>query len=102
DPALLAADEPTQREITLATLNIHSMKQGWRERAPVILEAFAESPCDVLALQEAARWFPQPHQLAWKLPRAVPGPRYRAVTAAKGGWWWFVEGLAILTRLPVV
>lgn len=101
-PPVSAAHQPTQGEITLATLNIHSMKQGWRERAPVVLDALAECAPDVLVLQEAARWLPQPCWLAWKLSRVVPGSRYRAVTAAKGGWWWFVEGLAIVTRLPIV
>lgn len=87
--------------VTIATLNIHSLRQGWPRRAPVILEQLRGDPPDVLLLQEAARWAPQPAWLARRLGRAT-GRRYRAFTAPKRGWWWFVEGLAVLTSLPVV
>jgi len=87
--------------LTVASLNLHGMKAGWRERAPLVLAALAAEAPDVVLLQEAARWLPQPRWLAWRLTRAT-GHRYRALTVPKTGWWWFVEGLALLTRLPVL
>ena len=86
--------------VTIATLNIHSLRQEWPRRAPVILDQLRAEPPDVLLLQEAARWAPQPAWLAWRLSRAT-GRRYRAFTVPKRGWWWFVEGLAMVTSLPV-
>jgi len=87
--------------VTVATLNLHGMKAGWRERAPLVLATLAAEAPDVVLLQEAARWLPQPRWLAWRLSRAT-GHHYRALTVPKRGWWWFIEGLAVLTRLPVV
>lgn len=85
----------------MASLNLHGMKAGWRERAPLVLAALAAEAPDVVLLQETARWFPQPRWLAWRLSRAT-GYGYRALTVPKRGWWWFIEGLAVLTRLPVL
>jgi endonuclease/exonuclease/phosphatase family metal-dependent hydrolase len=86
----------------LASLNIHGMKAGWPRRSGLVLDELTRIEPDVVVLQEAARWAPQPRWIAWRLGRTLPGRHYRTVTAAKRGWWWFIEGLAVLARLPVV
>ena len=93
--------EPTDRPIVVASLNIHGMKQDWRERAPLVLAELARLEPDVLLIQEAARWAPQARWLAWRLSRMTLGRHYRAVSNRKRGWRGLIEGLATITRLPI-
>lgn len=93
--------ETTDRALVLASLNIHGMKQGWRERAPLVLAELAFLKPDVLLVQESARWAPQARWLAWRLSRTTAGRRYHAVSNRKRGWRGLTEGLATITWLPI-
>jgi endonuclease/exonuclease/phosphatase family metal-dependent hydrolase len=100
EPSLPGSSSAT--DVVIATLNVHGMKQKWRRRAPVLIEALADCLPDALLLQEAARWAPQCRWLARRLSGMGSGRRYRSVAAARRDWWWFIEGLAIITRFPIV
>ena len=95
------AAERAPDTISLASLNIHKLGLRWRERWPVLLAGLVAELPDVLLLQEAARFAPQSRWIAHKLSRTEPHSRYRAVTTAKLGWRSMIEGLAVVTRLPV-
>ena len=86
--------------IRVATLNVRNRSDRWRERSGLLVEQLLALQPDVIGLQEARRPL---NQAAW-LQRRVNArqPGYRMVTAWKSGprrWW---EGLAVLTRLPIV
>lgn len=91
----------TDRPLVVASLNIHGMKQGWRERAPLVLAELALLKPDVLLIQESACWAPQARWLAWRLSRLTAGRHYRAVSNRKRGWRGLIEGLATITCLPI-
>lgn len=94
---------PATSDIVLASLNVHGMKQQWRQRRGPLLQAIRDLEADVICLQESARWLPQARAIAGGLNRVRRDDRkYRAYSTPKGGWRGLFEGLAVVTRLPVV
>lgn len=63
----------------------------------------AELEPDVIGLQELRHFYPR--QARWIANQVTSRDRalsYDVHSTYKSGWWWFWEGIAILTRLPVV
>ncbi len=58
---------------------------------------------DVIGLQELRHFYPrQARWIANQLTALDQALSYEVHPTYKSGWWWFWEGIAILTRLPVV
>lgn len=87
----------------VATLNVRNTTSRWSERRDLLVAQLAELRPDVIGLQELRRW---PSQASWIVGRlnqsAAVGGRYRHVFTGKSGLWGLWEGLAILTRLPIL
>lgn len=63
----------------------------------------AELQPDVIGLQELRHFYPrQARWIANQLTAQDRALSYEVHPTYKSGWWWFWEGIAILTRLPVV
>jgi len=90
--------------VVVATLNIRNRADRWSERSRLLLDQLDELRPDVIGLQETR----PPHwQAAWICREAnrrlPPGePRYTVVSARKTGLRRFWEGIAVMTRLPVL
>ena len=88
--------------ISVATLNCRNRSDRWPQRRHLLLEQLARLQPDVIGLQELRRW---PNQGGWitrRLNEASPGSHYRIHPAHKTGVFGVWEGIAILTRLPIV
>lgn len=102
---LPAADESgtTAPPVCVATLNVRNTASRWSERRDLLVAQLAELRADVIGLQELRRW---PSQASWIVSRlnqsAPAGGRYRHVFTGKSGLWGLWEGLAIVTRLPIL
>ena len=87
--------------VRIATLNCRNTTDRWSERAPLLVDQLVELRPDVIGLQEVRHF---PSQAAW-IARDV-GVRTQAAhwlhTTYKTGHLWFWEGIAILTRLPIL
>jgi endonuclease/exonuclease/phosphatase family metal-dependent hydrolase len=89
--------------LQIGTLNIRNTADRWRQRRHLVVAQLAQLRPDVIGLQELRRW---PSQAEWITRRlnetlgAEPPYRYhsRGKTGLLGSW----EGIAVLTRLPVV
>ncbi|MGH9174718.1 MAG: endonuclease/exonuclease/phosphatase family protein, partial [Vicinamibacterales bacterium] len=91
-------------ELVVATLNIRNRADRWRERAGLLIEQFIELQPDVIGLQEIRRPFRQGEWLRREVNRRLPpgAPPYAIVHVWKSGLRRFWEGVAVMTRLPVV
>jgi endonuclease/exonuclease/phosphatase family metal-dependent hydrolase len=87
-------------EITVACLNLRGIRDRWRRREPLVVEGLAGLGADVICVQEAATWCLQARWLAWRLGR-TRGQKYHVRQARKRGWRGALEGIAILSRLPL-
>ncbi len=85
----------------IATLNCRNKADRWRERAPLLLDQLAELDVSVVALQEL-RHFPDQGRWIAERSGARTGGAYWHHAAWKTGLWWFWEGTAILSRLPIL
>jgi endonuclease/exonuclease/phosphatase family metal-dependent hydrolase len=93
----LARDPGTAGEgVVVATFNVHNTADRWRDRAPLVVEQLVDLAPDVIGLQEVRRF---PGQARW-IARHAGGWTVR--TAYKSGPKRLWEGLAVLSRLPVV
>ena len=89
--------------LRVGTLNCRNTANGWRRRRSVLLSQLVELDLDVIGLQELRRW---PSQGRW-INRAVnarsgdqgPYDDHRTYKTGVYGLW---EGIAVLTRLPIV
>ncbi|MCK9518183.1 MAG: endonuclease/exonuclease/phosphatase family protein [Dehalococcoidia bacterium] len=88
-------------EITVVQLNLYRMRWRWRERARLVLDELQQLAPDVVTLQEVAPFRCQAQWLARQVNRRLPGHRYRAYVSRKQGWRGLLEGVAVLSRLPV-
>ncbi|MBK7329244.1 MAG: endonuclease/exonuclease/phosphatase family protein [Dehalococcoidia bacterium] len=88
-------------EFTVVSLNLRGIHDSWLRREPLVVHGLAEIHPDIICLQEAATWCLQARWLGWRLSRAT-GYRYHAVQARKRGWRGILEGVAILSRHPLV
>lgn len=89
--------------LRVGTLNCRNTADGWRRRRAVLLSQLIELDPDVMGLQELRRW---PSQAGW-ITRAVNQANgdpaaYQAHRTYKTGVYRFWEGIAVLTRLPIV
>lgn len=89
--------------LRIGTLNIANTSYRWRERRGLVVSQLAELRPDVIGLQELRR---RPSQARWITRRVnellSDGPPYLCHFSAKAGLWGLWEGIALLTRLPVV
>jgi endonuclease/exonuclease/phosphatase family metal-dependent hydrolase len=87
--------------IRVATLNCRNTADRWRERSSLLIDQLVELAPDVIGLQELRHF---PSQAGWIAREA--GSRARVPlwlhTTYKSGLLWFWEGIAILSRLPIV
>jgi endonuclease/exonuclease/phosphatase family metal-dependent hydrolase len=88
--------------ICVATLNCRNRSDRWPQRRHLLVEQLARLQPDLIGLQELRRWPSQGSWIARRLNEASPGSTYRVHSAYKTGVWQLWEGIAILTRLPVV
>ncbi|HEX2275135.1 MAG TPA: endonuclease/exonuclease/phosphatase family protein [Acidimicrobiales bacterium] len=89
--------------LRVGTLNCRNTANDWRRRRAVLLSQLVELDPDVMGFQELRRW---PSQAGW-ITRAVnqaygDPAAYQAHRTYKTGLYRFWEGLAVLTRLPIV
>ncbi len=93
----------TAARIRVGTLNCRNTANAWRKRRTVLLGQLLELDPDVIGLQELRRW---PSQAGW-MNRAVndrtsDGVSYDDHRTYKTGVYRLWEGIAVLTRLPIV
>ena len=89
--------------LRVGTLNCRNTANGWRRRRDVLLSQLVELAPDVMGLQELRRW---PSQAGW-INRAAneafgEQASYHSHRTYKTGLYRLWEGIAVLTRLPIV
>jgi endonuclease/exonuclease/phosphatase family metal-dependent hydrolase len=93
-------------EITVATLNLRHDADRWEERFPLIIAELARDRPHVVGLQEVSVRQDQARLLAAELNEALAAAgdtiRYGYVQRNKTGSESEVEGIAVLSRLPIV
>ncbi|HEV2069091.1 MAG TPA: endonuclease/exonuclease/phosphatase family protein [Acidimicrobiales bacterium] len=94
---------PLGQNLRIGTLNVRNTADQWRERRELLVAQLAELRPDVVGLQELRRW---PSQIRWitrRLNQALrPEQPYRYHATGKAGLRGLWEGIAVLTRLPMV
>ncbi len=103
----MAANRPVSvpaDAVVVATLNIRNRADRWPERANLLNDQLDELRPDVIGLQKTR---PPHRQAAWicrEVNRRLPPgePRYTVVSARKTGLRRFWEGIAVMTRLPIL
>ncbi|HYI14051.1 MAG TPA: endonuclease/exonuclease/phosphatase family protein [Thermomicrobiales bacterium] len=90
--------------LVVATLNIRNRADRWHERASLLIEQLVELQPDIIGLQEIRRPGGQGNWILREVNRRLPpeAPLYTAHYAWKTGLRRYWEGLAIVTRLPIV
>ena len=76
---------------------------GWTDRAALLAPQLVELQPDVIGLQELRHFYPR--QARWLKNRAAALDKsltYDVHPTYKSGIWWFWEGIATLTQLPIV
>lgn len=86
--------------IKVLTLNLRHNNDRWDERLPLVLDALAAESADVIGLQEVCLPIQQAELIANRLNERVERP-YSVFTGQKWGEDP-EEGIALLSRLPVV
>lgn len=87
----------------IGTLNCRNTADGWTDRAALLAPQLVELQPDVIGLQELRHFYPR--QARWLANRAAALDQsltYGVHPTYKSGVWWFWEGIATLTRLPIV
>jgi endonuclease/exonuclease/phosphatase family metal-dependent hydrolase len=85
----------------IVTLNLRHDADRWEERFPLVVEELRKEAPDVVAFQEVALGINQAQLIAEKLNEHVAREPYSVFVEAKGGQEQN-EGIAVLTRLPVI
>ena len=88
--------------ICVATLNCRNRSDRWPQRRHLLLEQLARLQPHLVGLQELRRWPSQGGWIARRLNEASTGSHYRIHPAHKTGVLGLWEGIAILTRLPIL
>lgn len=95
--------EPGAPRLRVGTLNVRNTADRWRERRELLVAQLVELRPDVIGLQELRRW---PNQVRWVTRRLNQSlqedPPYRYHSTGKTGLWGLWEGLALVSRLPIV
>lgn len=86
----------------LLTLNLRHNADRWPERRPLVAAALAAHAADVIAFQEV--WLPirQADLIAADLAALLDPPTYTVHVRPKGGHESDREGIALLSRLPIL
>lgn len=85
----------------ILTLNLRHNQDRWEERLPLAVNALHSQQADVIGLQEVWLSFQQAHLIAERLNARTPNLPYSVFIQPKWGENP-VEGIGILSRLPVV
>jgi endonuclease/exonuclease/phosphatase family metal-dependent hydrolase len=92
--------------VTVATLNLNRMRQRWLSRRHLVVAAIIDAAPDLLALQEVmlparqAQWVCQ--QVNLRLADSGRTPYQLYVQGRHHPVYRFVDGVAIMSRLPVL
>jgi endonuclease/exonuclease/phosphatase family metal-dependent hydrolase len=103
-PSVNQADATAAESLVVATLNIRNRADRWSERAPLLIDQLVELQPDIIGLQEIRRPLGQGRWILREVNRRLSRgtPRYVIRYAWKTGLRRYWEGLAVMTRLPVV
>jgi endonuclease/exonuclease/phosphatase family metal-dependent hydrolase len=85
----------------IATLNLRHNEDRWEERFLLVIATLHRQQADVIGLQEVWLEFQQAHLIADALNQRTPAQPYQVLVEPKWGPEP-VEGIAILSRLPVL
>jgi endonuclease/exonuclease/phosphatase family metal-dependent hydrolase len=91
-------------DVTIATLNLFNKIGRWGERAPLVVEQWAELQPDIVGLQEVDLTIDQAVWLCHLINSRKAGPgvrRYRAYHVARPGRAAHVQAIAVVTWLDV-
>ena len=84
--------------LRVATINILKNSSRWEERRPLLAAGLCRLGPDLIAMQEVA--LADGRSNAHDLADDLGG--YEVVVAARAGWWRRGEGVAVLSRLPIL
>lgn len=88
--------------VTVATLNLFNKTGRWGERMPLVVEQLVALGPDVIGLQEVDLVIDQGMSLCRMVnSRLADGPRYRVYHVSRPGRVAHLQGLAVMSRLPV-
>ncbi len=85
----------------IATLNLRHNQDRWEARFPLVVDALYHEQADVIGLQEVWLEIRQAHMIADRLNERTPQQPYTVYVEPKWGPQP-LEGIAVLTRLPVL
>ncbi|CAN5163093.1 hypothetical protein BH24ACT1_BH24ACT1_10280 [soil metagenome] len=89
--------------VRIGTLNIRNTSDRWRERRGLLVAQLSELRPDVICLQELRRWPSQTRWITRHLNESLwAEPAYLYHSTGKTGLWGLWEGIAVLTRLPIL
>ncbi|MBW3651644.1 MAG: endonuclease/exonuclease/phosphatase family protein [Actinobacteria bacterium] len=96
--------ERSSPRLRIATLNVRNTADRWRQRRELLVAQLVELRPDVIGVQELRR---RPSQVRWITRRlnqslSLDEPPYRYHSTGKAGLWGLWEGIALLSRLPIV
>lgn len=86
----------------IATLNLRHNQDRWEERFPLVVDCLYHSQADVIGMQEVYIPIQQAHLIADALNAQTPGQPYSVWVEPKWGEEAVIEGIALLSRLPVL
>jgi len=86
--------------VVVATLNVRNTADDWRQRAPLLVEQLAALDPDVIGLQEVRRLPGQARRIARQA--SAGSARWTVRAEYKSGIKGLSEGIAVLSRLPVI
>lgn len=88
--------------VKIVTLNLRHDQDRWDERFPLVVDCLHRTEADVIGLQEVAIPIRQAHLIADTLNAQSPNQPYSVWVEPKWGEEANREGIAILSRLPVL
>ena len=86
----------------IATLNLRHNQDRWDERYPLVVDCLHRSQADVIGMQEVYIPIRQAHLIADSLNAMTSDQPYNVWMEPKWGTEAEIEGIAILSRLPVL
>lgn len=86
----------------IITLNLRHNQDRWDERLPLVVDCLHREQADVIGLQEVYLPIQQAHIVADALNAQTPSQPYSVWVEPKWGSEADVEGIALLSRLPVL
>lgn len=102
-PPAAGPTDPRSAELLIATINIRNTADRWSERRAHLVTQLVELRPDVIGMQELRRWPSQARWVTRRLNHSLGGgSAYRCHATGKSGLWGLWEGIAVLTRLPLL